>query len=184
LSDWHGEFRRGRLYPDLSPVWNEKFQLALHGIRYDWITGRARSQSHRPSVKDYLAHADSVLVGVTHLPRWIAGDQHSLVHSLDVLLPALSDTVVAVRLANDLATYSWEREQDNQNNILMYDVSATWVRAEIARLTTAVAERLAPLCARNYLPAVELARHAEWSTSFYESADFRGWGSDLSIATT
>jgi hypothetical protein len=184
LSDWHQEFRQGPLYLPLLDVWSEKFRLAMRGFRYDWTAGRARSQGHSLRVDDYLDHAEGILVSVTHMPLWIIDDRPDLVDHLDVLLPALSDTVTAIRLANDLATYSWEREQDNQNNILMYGVSPEWVRAEITRRTTAVAQRLAPLCARNYLPATELVRHAEWSTSFYALADFRGWGSDVPAVAT
>jgi hypothetical protein len=183
LSRWHRELRRHALYPALSHVWEEKFRMALHGIRYDWIAGRVDADKQRSRVDEYLAHADSILVGMTHLPRWITSDRHDLVDHLDVLLPAFSDTVIAIRLANDLATFSWERRQDHQNNILMYDgVSPDWVRSEIGRRTTAIVQRLTPLSERHYAPAVEMVRHIDWATTFYALADFRGWGSDMPMS--
>jgi hypothetical protein len=185
LSDWHRELRGNPLYPALSQVWEEKFGMALQGIRYDWITGHGHPHEHQRHAAEYLAHADSILVGMTHLPRWITSDRHDLIDHLDVLLPAFSDTVVAIRLANDLATFSWERRQSHQNNILMYDdVSPDWVRAEIARKTTSIVQRLAPLSERQFPPAVEMVRHIDWATTFYALADFRGWGSDMPMAAT
>jgi hypothetical protein len=184
LSDWQNDLHRNALYPALASVWQEKFEMDLQGIRYDWIAGRVHTHERRTRVEDYVAHADSILVGMTHLPRWITSDQHDIVDHLNVMLPALSDTAVAIRLANDLATFSWESRQEHQNNILMYDgVSPDWVRTEIARITTSVIQQLAPLSERHYLPAVEMVRLIDWGTAFYALADFRGWGSDMPTTT-
>jgi len=170
------------LYPPLSELWAEKFSKALAGLRYDWIVGRARDQGNGPSdVQEYLSHADSVLAWMVHFPRWITDVHHELLDYLDTLVPALNEIVVAIRLANDLATFSWERTQSGQNNILMYDTSSDWVRAELARRAESVRRQLAPLVHQSFLPALELLRFLEWAISFYSLADFRGWGSDATI---
>jgi len=80
---------------------------------------------------------------------------------------------VATRLANDLATIARERDEAGANNVLMYGVSDDWVRDEIAARMTAVHDRLAPLTAANYLPAVGLVRIAEWSVGIYARHDMR-----------
>ncbi len=179
LSAWQHELVGQPLYPALSELWIEKFDRALRGMRYDWLAGRAREDGHDPTdVQEYLAHANSVLVWMTHFPRWITYGRRDLLEQLDVLVPALDDVKVAVRLANDLATFSWERNQPGQNNILFYGASPDWVRAELARRTESAKRRLTPLAAACFGPAVELIRLLEWSVCFYSLTDFRGWGSD------
>jgi uncharacterized membrane-anchored protein len=80
----------------------EKADRCLEGVRYDWITGRTGDNGRGPSgIKQYLAHADNVLLWLLYFPRWVNDD---LLDHLDV--PALDDITLAVRLANDLDTYS------------------------------------------------------------------------------
>ncbi|MEU1054311.1 terpene synthase family protein [Streptomyces sp. NPDC005876] len=182
LSAWQAELSRQPGYPALAGLWTEKFAKALDGMRYDWTTGRARENgSAAPDAAEYLRHADSVLVWITHMPRWITTDRSTLLDHLPLLGAALDHVMVAVRLANDLATYSWERAQPGQNNILMYDVTAEQVRAAIASASEAARRTLAPLLARSCPPAHEILRLLDWSVAFYAVADFRGWGSDVPL---
>lgn len=174
LSGWQRELAQQPLYPPLATLWEQKFDSCLRAMRYDWVVGRAREEgADGSSVEEYLDHADSISVWQVHVPRWIGYGCDDLVDHLDVLVPALDDVTVIGRLANDLATYSWEREEKGQNNILMYGVSPAWVRAEIAGRMESARERLAPLTAQGFLPAVSVVRLAEWTVGVYALTDLR-----------
>lgn len=175
LSRWQAEFSQLPDYPPLADLWAEMFDATLRGHRYDWVVGWARARGEDPdtSVEEYLEHHDSIALGQVHVPRWIVYGGSELPKHVDVLVPSLNDVSVAVRLANDLATISRERDQAGQNNLLMYDVSVEWVQDELANRMAAVRQRLAPLLADDYLPAVGLIRLAEWCVGFYAMQDLR-----------
>ncbi|RZS33951.1 hypothetical protein EV193_110101 [Herbihabitans rhizosphaerae] len=173
LSDWQREFAELPDYSPLAAVWERKFDSCLRGHQYNWVVGSARERGEEPEVDvaAYLAHSDSVAVGLVQVPRWVAYGGAELPDRLDVLLPALDHIAVAVRLANDLATIDRERDEPGQNNILMYGVSPDWVRAEYVDRVAAVRRRLAPLVEENFMPAIGLVRLAEWSVGVYERRD-------------
>jgi len=175
FSDLRAELDREPGFAALSGLWAPKFADCLAGMRYDWLAGQPGGLDRTDAAR-YLDHADSVLIWIVHPPRWVTHPpppQH-----LDTLTAALDEIAVIIRLANDLATYHWEREQPGQNNILMYGVSREWVLAELARRTGLVHDRLAPLLP-DVNAAAELVRLMEWAVAFYARADFRGWGSDV-----
>jgi hypothetical protein len=176
LSDWQAELMEQPLYPKLSSLWAEKFDRALRGMHYDWTIGRSRAErgGSVSSIEEYLDHAESILAWMVHLPRWVTHGGPAVLEHLDVLVPALDEFAVVVRLANDLATYPWEKDQEGQNNILMYGVTRKWVRTELSAWLEAGRRCLAPLVSANFLPAVELVRFVEWAVAFYALADFRG----------
>lgn len=175
LSTWQRELADLPDYPALASLWEEKTDLVLRGHRYDWVVGRERERGSPPQagVEEYLDHADSITLWMVHLPRWVAYGGDEVPKRLDVLVPALDDLSVAVRLANDLATIDRERSEPGHNNVLMYDVSAEWVRDELANRLAALHRRLAPLLAENVLPAVGLVRLSEWSIGIYVGNDMR-----------
>jgi hypothetical protein len=180
LSGWQSALARCPLYPRLAGLWADRFAEALRGERYDWTAGRARDNGDGPSdPEEYLSHAASSNAWITHFPRWATSDRGDLPDSLAVLNSALEEIEVAVRLANDLATFRRERAEPGQNNILMYDTSPQWVRSELARHSATARQLLNPLADSGCLSAVELLRLLDWSITFYERADFRGWGSDV-----
>lgn len=186
LSQIQQELAQTPLHPELHDLWARKFDRCLDGMRYDWHAGRARLHGSAAdlTVEDYLAHKDSILMWITHLPRWITSPETSLPRHLPALLPAFEDFATAVRLANDLASFNWEAAEPGQNNILMYGVSHDWVRAQRDAHLAAGRGRLAPLLAANYPPAVEALRCAEWGVSFYALADFRDSTVALPSAST
>jgi hypothetical protein len=177
LSSWQQDLTCRPLYPALADLWIDKFGSMLESMRHQWMAGRSAGRDGA-AVDDYLAHADSVAAWVMHLPRWITYGDSALLDHLDVLVSAFSDYVIAVRLANDLASFARERDHHGDDNVLMYGVSHEWVNSEIARRAGAAAHRLADLVAAEVVPAVELIREVEYATTFYSLADFRGWGSD------
>jgi hypothetical protein len=177
LSGWQQDLVSRPLYPALAGLWAEKFESMLRGMRYEWLAGR-NTQRDISGVTSYLAHADSVAACMTHLPRWLTYGDSAVLDHLDLLVSALGDYVVAVRLANDLASFSRDHDEPGNDNILMYGVSPDWVKGEIARRAEAAAQRLADLIAARVISAVELMRELEYATTFYSMADFRGWGSD------
>lgn len=182
LSGWQSELARYPLYPRLASLWAGKFAETLRGERYDWIAGRARDRGEGPSdPAEYLSHAASVNVFLTHFPYWGTSDQVDLLDNLAVLTSALEETEVAIRLANDLATFERERTEPGQNNILMYDTSRQWVHGELVRHAQTARHLLDPLTAAGFRPATELLRLLDWSITFYNGADFRGWGSDAPV---
>ncbi|MGH3878024.1 MAG: terpene synthase family protein [Actinophytocola sp.] len=175
LSGWQQALSELPGYPALASLWEEKVDRVLRGHRYDWVVGAERERGNPPDagVEEYLDHADSITLWMVHLPRWIAYGGDEVPKRLDVLAPALDDSSVAVRLANDLATIERERSEPGQNNVLMYGVSEDWVRTELANRIAAVEQRLAPLVAENFLPAVGLIRLTEWSVGIYVGNDMR-----------
>ena len=175
FSTLQAELARQPVYPELAALWEQRFDACLRAMRYDWIVGRCREDGAESvsGIEEYLEHADSILIWLVHLPRWIMYGGSHLVDELDTLIPALDDVTVAVRLANDLATFSWEKEERGQNNILMYGASPDWVRAEIASRMAAVRQRLEPLTDRDFRPAAGVVRLAEWSVGVYTLTDFR-----------
>lgn len=177
LSRWQQDVASRPLYPALAGLWAEKFESMSRGMRHEWLVGRS-AQRDRSGVAEYLAHADSVAAWMTHLPRWLTYGDSAVLNHLDLLVAALGDYVVAVRLANDVASFSRDHDQPGNDNVLMYGVSPDWVKGEIARRARAAAQRLADLVAAQVVPAVELMRELEYATTFYSLADFRGWGSD------
>lgn len=185
LSEWQADACGQPLYPRLVGLWTEKFTAALAGMRYDWIAGRSRLLGQGPSdLQEYLRHSDSILVWITYLPRWFTDEPGGPLTHLDVLTSAMDDIQVVVRLANDLATFSWERTQPGQNNILMYGTTPDWVRGELTRRAEAARRQLAPLVADDFRPAHEMIRLLDWAVGFYDLADFRGWGSDVPVTST
>ncbi len=169
------------LYPALATLWERRFDACLRAMRYDWIVGRRREDHAGPvsSIDEYLANADSILIWMVHLPRWIVYGDPGLTDRLDILIPALEDVTVAVRLANDLSTYVWEKQEKGQNNVLMHGASPDWVRAEISARMESVRQRMAPLAAEGFRPAVGVLRLAEWSVGIYALTDLRLTKHDL-----
>jgi hypothetical protein len=184
LSAWQNELAQLPGYPPLAALWAEKFARCMRGNRYDWTVGRAREQRSTdetgvapdvaPDVDEYLDHADSISLWLVNLPRWVAYGGDELVGHLDMLVPAVDDLSVAVRLANDLATIDRERDEPGQNNILMYDgVTPDGVRDLLTDRLTSIGRRLEPLLANDFLPAVGIARLTEWSMGVYDGTDLR-----------
>jgi hypothetical protein len=175
LSAWQQELTALPGYPALAPVWREAFDACLSGHRYDWVVGWARDLGELPATDatEYLEHSDSSAVGQVHVPRWVVYGGAELPSRLDVLRPALTDVMVATRLANDLSTFERERAEPGQNNLLMYGVSADWVQAEIGRRLASVHTRLEPLVAADFRPAVGLVRLADWCVGIYAGHDMR-----------
>lgn len=172
LSEWQQEASQYPTYPALASLWERSVFRTLDGYRHDWIVGWAREQGTTPpgftmDVDEYLAHVGSSAIGQVHVPRWLTYGGDTLLDHLDVLLPALEDTHVVCRLANDLGTISRERNQPGQNNILMYGVSEDWVYDQVIDRLTSVRDRLAPLVAEDDLDAIGVLRLAEWCYDQY-----------------
>jgi hypothetical protein len=180
LSDWQRDLAAWPLYPALSGLWIEKFDLMLDGMRWEWETARSGRRDDE-GLRNYLAHADSIAAWVTVLPRWITSGGDDVLDHLDTLVAALGEYVIADRLANDLASFSREREQPAIDNVLRYGVSPDWVKNEIARHVDAVHRLLDDLVADGVEPAIELVRETEYAITFYTMAEFRGWGSDAAV---
>jgi hypothetical protein len=173
LSGWQRELAEWPGYAPLARLWEDKFAACLRAMRYDWVVGQARADGTGTTsdVAEYLDNADSISLWQVHLPCWVSSGDADLVDHLDVLVPALDDIAVVCRLVNDLASYSRERADPRENNVLMYGVSADWVHTEIEARLDAVRDRLASLVDKDYLPAVGLIRRAEWAVGLYARAD-------------
>lgn len=182
LSSCQQDLSAQPLYPALADLWAAKFASDLEAVRYDWLV--SRGDIPRTDIRDYLDHASSVTLWMNHFPLWATADDAALLDHLDVLVSAVDDLTVVVRLANDLATFHRE-SRAGDNNILMYPgVTPAQVRTELARRAESATRRLSTLLDRDFPPAVELIRLLEWSTVFYSCGDFRGWGSDAPALAT
>lgn len=183
LSGWQSALARYPLYPQLAGLWAERFAEALAGERYDWVAGRARDDGNGPSdPEEYLRYAASCNTWITHFPRWATSSRSDLLDSVPVLDSAMLEIEVAVRLANDLATFRREQAEPGQNNILMYDTTPQWVRGELARRSETARRLLNPLADSRFPPATEVLRLLDWSVTFYSGGDLRGWGSDVPVS--
>jgi terpene synthase-like protein len=170
LSDLYADMREQPLYPGVHELWVEKFTSCMQGMRYSWQTGREQTEA-KPSLSEYLEHADSILKWITIINFWIATAGPDLLDHLDVLIPAGDDTSVIIRLANDVATSAREQREGIGNAVLL--VGKEQVLAELSRRRSTLDQRLASLLAIGYTPALILTRSAEWAMSFYGVTDFR-----------
>jgi hypothetical protein len=169
LCDICDELRTRSLFGDLSELWLDKFGESMRGMRFAWVLGKDRAQSL--SIDSYLEHAASILKWITILALWVCTADSEITRHLDVLVPAAWDVVVAIRLANDLATSAREAREGIGNAVQV--ASQDWIRGEVTRRRSEVHRRLAPLVSGGYGPAVILARSVDWAVAFYGRADFR-----------
>lgn len=169
LCDVQRELESKPLYCALEALWVRKFESCMLGMRYAWQVGRG--EIPRPSIGEYLEHADSILKWITIVTLWAGTAGPDLPRHLGVLVPCADDVCVAVRLANDLATSARERREGIANATAL--ASPDWIRAELGRRRRRVRSGLGPLAAGGYPPAVILTRSVDWAMRFYDLADFR-----------
>lgn len=159
--------------PGFDPLgrrWRDSVERLLAGMRFEVAGGAALARGvPAPPLGEYLDHAvHTVGVPMYLLSLWAAmppGDPA-------VLLPALRDAALTVRLANDLR--GSEREGVEQNlNVVRLGLTVEQAGRLLRERHDACRTRLAPLLARRHPPAVAVARMATWGARLYQWTDFR-----------
>jgi hypothetical protein len=154
LSELRDELAGQSLFDAMGDLWRDTLNRLLTGLMWERNTALALAAgAPEPSVAEYLKHAVSIGSAFTRSSIWLASENTGLLPQLEVLTAGLSEAVVAVRLANDLATYKRELTEPASLNILMLqDIDEPWVHREIQQRRARCAEILAPVIQENNLP--------------------------------
>lgn len=170
LADIHTDLVALPGFARVAKLWRDTVDRLLVGMRYEATTGAAVAAGGTlPPLDEYLEHAaHTVGVPMYLLALWAAMDDVDPT----ALLPALRDSALAVRLANDARGHA--REGTEQS------IDALRLGITLAEVTHLVGDHVArcrralePLLARGHPPAVALDRMTIWGTRIYQRIDFR-----------
>lgn len=170
LADIHADVAARPGFPRIAPLWRDTVDRFLTGMRYEATAAAAMaSGAPPPDLDEYLEHgAQTVGVPMYMLASWAA------MHDLDptALLPALRDSALAVRLANDARGQARESAERT--------ISALRLGVPLADVRRMVGDRIArcrraiePQLTRGQPAAVALDRMTIWGTRLYQQVDFR-----------
>jgi halimadienyl-diphosphate synthase len=170
LADIHADVAALPGFPRLATLWRDAVDRLLTGMRFEATTGTAvASGAPPPDIDEYLEHAAyTVGVPMYMLALWSAMD------SVDAtaLLPALRDSALAVRLANDARGHARE-STERSIDALRLGVPLAALRRMVGDRVSSCRRALVPLLASDQPPAVALDRMTIWGTRLYERIDFR-----------
>jgi hypothetical protein len=174
LSELRDELAGRPLFDSMSDLWRDTLSGLLEGMTWERDTALAVvAGAPAPSVAEYLKYAVTIGSGFVRSSIWLASESIDLLPQIEMLTAALSEAVVAVRLANDLATYKRELTEPASLNILMLqDIDEPWVHREIRQRRARCAEILAPVIQETNAAAGVL-RLIDYTTTFYLSTDYR-----------
>ncbi|MEJ3749930.1 terpene synthase family protein [Actinomycetes bacterium KLBMP 9797] len=172
LADIHADVATRPGYPLLAPLWRDTVDRLLTGMRYEAATAAALAPGAPRSDEvtgEYLEHAAyTVGVPMYMAALWCAMDDVDPA----ALLPALRDSAVAVRLANDARGHAREHAE-GAVGVLRLGVPPDVVHRMVGDRVASCRRQLAPLLARGHPPAVALDRMTIWGTRLYQRIDFR-----------
>ncbi|MFE6684891.1 DUF4334 domain-containing protein [Streptomyces sp. NPDC057743] len=162
--------RDGR--PELVAVWRESMHQTLDGMAHERrATRTAATGGQLPPLADYLTHgARTIGVEQQVTALWTLLDEPDLPHRLPVLLGALRQAAIAIRLLNDLRGHHRERDEGKVDALAL----GLTEQEAYARAQTAIDDCrrvLAPLTAAGYGSAVALERAALWHARMYHRFD-------------
>ncbi|GIG88358.1 terpene synthase family protein [Plantactinospora endophytica] len=160
-------------FATVEPLWRDTVHRLVDGMRYEAVTGRALATGAAPAEPgEYLRHA----VHTVGVPMYVTALWAAMPpFDAPALLPALRDAALAVRLANDLRGHARESAEGNLD-ALRLGLTTEQVRAMVGDLLARCHDRLAPLLAAAFPPAVAVHRMAVWGTRIYQHIDFRSPG--------
>ncbi len=174
LSDLRDELAGRPLFDTMGDLWMGTLNGLLTGLMWERDAALALAAgAPAPSVTEYLKYAVTIGSAFIRSSIWVASENTDLLPGLKVLTAGLSEAVVAVRLANDLATYERELTEPASLNILMLqDIDEPWVHREIQQRRARCADILAPVIQEKNAAAGVL-RLIDYTTTFYLSTDYR-----------
>jgi phytoene/squalene synthetase len=164
-------------FAELGPLWRRTVTELVDAMELERRWGHALGAGGAPpSLDDYLrAGAATVGIPMYMVSLWATMDRAARPQDVSALLPALQDSALAVRLANDLRSQARERAQEDVNALVL-GLGEEQLRRDIAGHVERCREALRPLVARGLGAAVALDRLTVWSTRLYEQIDFRAPG--------
>lgn len=174
LGELRDELAGRPLFDTMGDLWRDTLNGLLEGLMWERNAALALAAgAPEPSVAEYLKHAVTIGSAFIRSSIWLASESTDLLLQLKVLTAGLSEAVVAIRLANDLATYKRELTEPASLNILMLqDIDEPWVHREIQQCRARCAEILAPVIQENNAAAGVL-RLIDYTTTFYLNTDYR-----------
>ncbi|WP_194892733.1 terpene synthase family protein [Catenulispora pinisilvae] len=174
LAELREELAARPLFETVGGLWSSTLDRLLTGLMWERDTALARAAgAPEPSVAEYLEHAFTIGSAFVRSSIWLASESTDLLPQLEALTAAMSEAVVAVRLANDLATYKRELGEPASLNILMLQgIDEPWVHSEIRQRRARCAKILAPVIQESNAAAGVL-RLIDYTTTFYLNTDYR-----------
>ncbi|MFK0294626.1 DUF4334 domain-containing protein [Streptomyces sp. NPDC090442] len=171
LADIVASLERGGR-PELVAVWRKSMHQTLEGMDHERRAARtAAAGGGLPTPADYLAHGVwtiGVEQQVTAL--WALIDEPDLPHRLPVLLGALRQAAIAIRLLNDLRGHHRERDE-GKVDALTLGLSEQEAHDRAQAAIDDCRRVLAPLTAAGYGSAVALERVVLWHARMYQRFD-------------
>ena len=174
LGELRDELTGRPLFDATGDLWGNTLNCLLTGLMWERDTALALSAgAAEPSVEEYLRHAFTIGSAFVRSSLWLGSEDLGLLPQLDVLSAGMSEAVVAVRLANDLASYERELAEPASLNVLMLQgIDERWVHSEIRKRRARCAEILAPVLQESNA-AVGVLRLIDYTTTFYLNTDYR-----------
>lgn len=157
---------------ELLAVWRESMHQTLIGMRREHEAARtAAAGGGTPHLADYLRHG-AWTIGVEQqvTALWALIDEPDLPQRLPLLLAALRQAAIAIRLLNDLRGHQREQAEGKADALAIgLSEQEAYGRAEAALAQCRRA--LAPLTAAGYGSAVALERVVLWHARMYHRFD-------------
>jgi hypothetical protein len=174
LAELRDELAARPLFETADGLWSSALERLLTALMWERDTALARAAgAPEPSVAEYLEHAFTIGSAFVRPSIWLASESADLFPQLETLTAAMSEAVVAIRLANDLATYERELGEPASLNVLMLQgIDEPWVHREIRERRARCAEILAPVMPESDA-ASGILRLIDYTTTFYLNTDYR-----------
>lgn len=174
LGELRDELAERPLFDSMADLWIDTLNRLLTALMWERDTALAiATGAPAPSVAAYLEYAVTIGSAFIRSTVWLASENTDLLPQLDMLTAGMSEAVVAVRLANDLATYERELDEPASLNILLLQgIDEPWVHREIRRRRAQCAKILAPVIQEDSA-AEGVLRLIDYTTTFYLKIDYR-----------
>lgn len=177
LADICAELRTAPLWPYLADQWLDLLEHTLAGLRTERVRRiELAAGGPPPSVEEYLAASDNIQVRWCYLSYWIAAGDLTLLEHLDTLLPALWESQVAIRWANDFRSVQRGAGESKPGDSYLLDLGLAELRDRALGAVRACAELLQPLLAAGVPEAIGLDRGTRTVVDFYLLSDYRPEG--------
>ncbi|MEU7638295.1 DUF4334 domain-containing protein [Streptomyces sp. NPDC039016] len=158
--------------PELLAHWRESMHQTLRGMdRERAAARRTAAGGGAPRLTDYLTHG-AWTIGVEQqvTALWALMDEPGLPRRLPVLLGALRQAAITIRLLNDLRGHHRE-QQEGKVDALALGLSEQEAHERAEAALDACRRALAPLTAAGYGSAVALERVVLWHARMYHRFD-------------
>jgi Terpene synthase family 2, C-terminal metal binding len=184
LAEIRDGLARYPLFGDLAPLWRDTVDRLIAAMKFErraadsWLAG-----GPPPALAEYLEQGSQTIgIPMYMVSLWSTMDEVELPTYVPELLPPLRESALAVRLGNDLRSYSREKLDGNLNALMLGTTPQQLVQAIRAHVENS-RRQLQPLT--HLGSAIALNRLTTWSTRLYDKIDFRTpgiWSEDSTEA--